>query len=560
MFKNINQVTETNFEPLGSAFNKMSTEQFEDDLNIKVNLEKLYGEDALEYLDEDELENIKDGYSINFALKSDPQNSKAELNTTMKYLEKKSELKTLVTEDEFGIQLDELNEKYLIVKNEKLKELFKKFGVSEELLEDIPDKIITDVNYVEKAEQVKALEEKYINRFFAQISEDKYKIEKKVSINYNGQDYIGNKYTLSLTDREASQILLTTVKELLDDPELLNLVSEDEKENFEDQISELKEKISEYEEDEDFEDKIMDLSVYNISDNFTVFEYKYNEGSIILYAQSNESNSTIEVIIHSPDEDEDMIIKINNQYADNSGELTYSLTLESEETKIILKSTNDGDTITTKVNIENEELEEISKALTITNTIKFNDVKFNEIDDENSIVLNDLSEEEIETLMSEIQENIIKCTDEDSNSFVGAILTSFFGSGLSPYSSYSDDSSDLFDNDDIINNDDSNVLDDRSNIEEERTKIEDEVEEVITSLLDEYHDEKMTNDEADPANYLTEEKIISGCTYAKASIVDGNTIKSEKGDNVYFTKIYINGDDWTLSSVETTYSESGEME
>ena len=48
--------------------------------------------------------------------------------------------------------------------------------------------------------------------------------------------------------------------------------------------------------------------------------------------------------------------------------------------------------------------------------------------------------------------------------------------------------------------------------------------------------------------------------YSLSGLVDGNTIKSVKGDNVYYTKIYINGEDWTLTSVETTYSENGEIE
>jgi len=104
------------------------------------------------------------------------------------------------------------------------------------------------------------------------------------------------------------------------------------------------------------------------------------------------------------------------------------------------------------------------------------------------------------------------------------------------------------------------VEDDEENIEEERQEVEDEIEDVLTELLNEYHREKITNDDANPADYLTSENIESRCDYAEASIVDGNTIKSVKGDNVYFTKIYIDGTDWSLTNVETTYSESGEIE
>ena len=577
MAKSFNQIMNANYEPLGSALNRINNETFEDDLKIKINPEKLYDEDSLEYLSEEELEELKEGYIVDFILKSDPQNSKSELHVSMKSGEYESTLKTIISQEQIGMQLDELNENFLVIKNENLKNLFKKFGLSEKAIEEIPDKIIYDIDYNEKAEKINTLNEKYINRFFEQISEDKYKIEKKISIDYNGQSYTGNKYTLSITDKELSQILLTTIKELIEDPEFLNIIPEKDKEDFEKQIAELKENISDYEDKiEKLENKVIDLSVYKISDSFTVIEFKYDEGSIVLYAQSNENNSNIEVVIDSPNKDENTIFKISNQYTEGSGELTYSINIDSKETKVILKSTSNDNTVTTDISFEGEDFEEINKALTITNTIKFNDVKFNNVDDENSIIINDLSEDELEELVEEIRTNLLKTISGNSKSFIGKVLKSYYGSSLSsPYSSMYDDYSSFYNNsNDLLDNNsntDTNEEDDnddiigllensQNDIEEERKKIEDEVEEVISDLLDEYHDDKRTNDEADPAEYLTEENIVSGCTYAKASIIDGNTIKSVKGDNVYYTKIYINGDDWTLTSVETTYSENGEIE
>ena len=230
--KNVNQIVSSNSDVLSNVVKRMSEEEFEDNLKIKVNLEKIIGEENLDSFDEEELEQIKDGYSIDFVLKSDPNNSKSELNTSIKYGEYESTLKSYISQEQLGLQLDEINNKYLVVKNEKLKDLFKKFGVDEKTLEEIPDKIISDIDYDESAEKVKNLEEKYTKRLLEQISEDKYKIEKKVSVNYNNQNYIANKYTLSLTDKEASNIVLTTIKELVDDPDFLSLVPEDESDEF----------------------------------------------------------------------------------------------------------------------------------------------------------------------------------------------------------------------------------------------------------------------------------------------------------------------------------------
>ena len=576
--KNVTQVLETNYEPLGSAIKRMNNETFEDDLKIKIDASKMSGEDLNESTGEDE---DNESYTLNFTLKSDPQTKKASLDSNIQVGEYESTINSLVTTDEFAVQIDELNEKYFVIQNKNLKELFKKFGLTDDKLKDVPDKIITDVNYEEQSAKVKTLEEKYINKFFEQISEDKYSIEKKVNVEFNGANYTANKYTLTLTNKEASRIVLTICKELIEDPEFIDLIPENDKSEFEEQLSEIKEKISDAEKEiDELSEKNLDFSVYDISKNLTIFEFKTNDGNIKLYAQNEGNNSIIKVELHT-DED-DVVFNMNNQNADNSGELTLSYIEDNKENKIVLKSNNNGDSLTTNISFDGDAFKDISKAITITNTIKFNNIKITDLDEDNSIVLNDLSEEDIEALGEDIQKNIENSLSGNSNSLFGLLLGSMYGgysnsnSGLynddyynNPlYNTSENENEDNEDNEDNQNNDSNSrntrtILfedNDEAIIEEERKKVEDEVEDVISKLLDDYHREKQTNEDADPAEYLTGENIESGCTYAKASIVDGNTIKSVKGDNVYFTKIYINGDDWTLTSVETTYSESGEME
>ena len=576
--KNVTQVLETNYEPLENAIKRMNNEAFEDNLKIKIDASKMSGEDLNESTEEDE---DNESYTLNFTLKSDPQTKKASLDSNIQVGEYESTINSLITTDEFAVQIDELNEKYFVIQNKDLKELFKKFGLTDEQLKDVPDKIITDVNYEEQSAKIKTLEEKYINKFFEQIGEDKYSIEKKVNVEFNGSNYTANKYTLTLINKEASRIVLAICKELIEDPEFIGLIPENDKAEFEEQLSEIKEKISDAEKEiDELSEKNLDFSVYDISKNLTIFEFKTNDGNIKLYAQNEGNNSIIKVELHT-DED-DVVFNMNNQNADNSGELTLSYIEDNKENKIVLKSNNNGDSLTTNISFDGDAFKDISKALTITNTIKFNNIKITDLDEDNSIVLNDLSEEDIETLGADIQKNIENSLSGNSNSLFGLLLGSMYGgysnsnSGLynndyynNPlYNTSENENENNDDNEDNLNNEsnsnDTRTLlfedNDESTIEEERKKVEDEVEEVISKLLDDYHREKLTNENADPAEYLTGENIESSCTYAKASIVDGNTIKSVKGDNVYFTKIYINGDDWTLTSVETTYSESGEME
>ncbi len=554
--KNVTQIMNSNYEPWGSAIEKMSKEAFEDDLKIEVDMKKLYGDEDLELLDEEELEGLENNYLIDFKVKSDIQKQQAELNAEFQMGEYASKLNTLVTTEEMALQLDELNEKYFVIQNKELKKLFEKFGLSDDELDELPDKIITDINYDEQIEKIKSLEEKYTNKIFDLIPEEKYSIEKKVNIEYNGENYTANKYALTLTDKEVANIFLTVFKELIDDQEFLSLISEEEKEEFEKQISQVKEELSDVEKKiEKLDGSNVEFSIYDVSDSFAKIEVKYKEDSIVIHSNNAEGNNNLKIELSSSNESL-ATITIDNQFANNEGNFTISVLEDSEENKIMLKSTYDGNTIKTSISFDGEEFEEINKALTITNTIKFNDVKITSLDEENSIILNDLSEDEIEKLVSDIQENIAKSAEPESNSLIGMMLQSTL------LGSMTDNNYDYEEYNNMFENEDNNITiqDEDADIEEERQKIEDEVEDAISKLLNEYHMEKITNDDADPAEYLTADKIESLCRYAEASIVDGNTIKSVKGDNVYYTKIYINGEDWTLTSVETTYSESGEIE
>ena len=78
--KNVTQVLETNYEPLGSAIKRMNNETFEDDLKIKIDASKMSGEDLNESTGEDE---DNESYTLNFTLKSDPQTKKASLDSNI---------------------------------------------------------------------------------------------------------------------------------------------------------------------------------------------------------------------------------------------------------------------------------------------------------------------------------------------------------------------------------------------------------------------------------------------------------------------------------------------
>jgi len=88
----------------------------------------------------------------------------------------------LMGNETLGIQIDELHEKYLALENRDLKKLAKTFGLDEEDIEQIPDKLeFLESSYSEEdMKKAENLKEKYLKKIDEQIDKSKYKMEKNV--------------------------------------------------------------------------------------------------------------------------------------------------------------------------------------------------------------------------------------------------------------------------------------------------------------------------------------------------------------------------------------------
>ena len=153
---NVTQIEDFNFEPFNKIFERMETESSSTKLNI-------------EYKDSYSEETMK----LAFNVKSDFQNKAGLINIKANMGEYNDDASLYYSNNKLGLQTDLLHEKYLIIENRDLKELAKKFGFTEDQIEEIPDKISDELLNIteneEKIAKINELQTKYINRFFEQM-------------------------------------------------------------------------------------------------------------------------------------------------------------------------------------------------------------------------------------------------------------------------------------------------------------------------------------------------------------------------------------------------------
>lgn len=565
---NVEQLESFNFKPFDEVFKKMEKESSEFNLDITTK----------------NVASLEDGeMKINLKTKSDVPNKKSAVILDVKaddeYL---LGFDTLIANQKIGFHMSELHDKYLTIENRELKKLAKTLGMDEDMIAEIPDQIPEVTDYTEEdIKKYEALQEKYVNRIFEQISEDKYSIEKKVQTEINGENVNANKYTVTLTNKSLGTIFTTTLKELLEEPDFVSLCNQENNEQLENlkkQNDELRKEI-----DAITEEKEMKISVYEANKKTIKTEVLVDQNVVTFNIENKENESVLKIAAKTAKTDvnevaQEAIITISNNYANNSGELVlgvkntynkddikvlksseeseyydetyYDEKYKDSEVKVKLITTQNDNVTTSKIDFEGDGTEEIKDMFKSEFRIKFDsNITVGDLNEENTIVLNDYTEEDLSNLIIEIGTNLQKSLQENPNSLISAfIMESIHGN-----------SSSVLENDDDTNS--PTITGVNPDIESKKADVETDVYFAISELLQEYHDAAIENPDENPGNYLTVDKIKSKCEEdMELDIIDGSTLKCTLEDNVFFVKIDINGEDWTLNDVEALYSEDGTLE
>ena len=357
--------------------------------------------------------------------------TKIEYNTKSNLTEKKAETEAKIIYDNkeqfkmnfarndnnYAVKSDEVVYKYLLLRNENLREVYTKLGI--ENIDKIPnqfEKIDYNIYKDMKPEDKGRILSTYQNVLNKEILSNHY-TKQKIPMQINGKEMKGNVYTLTLTEEELSSLKIKLLETLMTDELTLKYVVQflqldgsytiKIKQAIQEEIDDLKReqiqdngfiKIMVYE----CNMKLINTRIETKEYNYTI-DNKYSEGNqkVELIKSSNDGNNIVTKInIERITSDAKNSFKI--EQVSTTGE-----TITDKNTLIIeIKGNIERDNLEVNVTLENL-IGNKSNIINYNNKKEFtNNVEVVNLTNENSVILNDMTLEEIDSLYKSVVERI----------------------------------------------------------------------------------------------------------------------------------------------------------
>lgn len=403
--------------------------------------------------------------------------------------------------DKYGIKVDEItDEKYIVVENNNLKELAKRFGIED--VSEIPDKIDTELLENDKKIDEKKLEkikDKYTKLIDDKISDDKYTKE-EVELNIKDEILKTKKYSLTLTEKELYDIAYEFLNTLKDDTDtiefFLSLIYEDEidvtvedvKEKIAQNIEELEDSKNEIDEENSFV-----ISVYNSKGKTVRTELVTSAENKIMYT-ATKNNDMDELKLEAFEGEENIFSAVlTNTVNSEEAEILVKIVSEEEDTDLEIKYsfTNITDKSVDMNFVGKLNSQEIIKFVGKVETNVKSDIE--DVTEDNSIILNSCSEEEFNNTISNISQKASTVVLGKIYEVAPELLT-----GSTPNTSTE------------LPSNSGNELEGKVNEE-----VTEEVNKALKACQDNYIAAYTSNQNIDISEYLNETEVLKKCPNAK---------------------------------------------
>lgn len=302
----------------------------------------------------------------------------------------------------YGIQSRLLYDKYIAVKNENLKSLFEKLGMDNS--NEIPNQIDWE-NIQFTTEELQNIKDKYSRVFYNSVDNDMFEKSK-----VDGQ----TKVTVNMTANQFVSIIEKMADELKNDEKLLNKLSDGTT------VDELKKQIDE------FVNALKDVE-HTEQDKMSISLYIKSRKLVKCEINATDENGT-ETIATAEKEDNKLTIKtfeaneMQNQISINKEEsaesIIYTINVNTKkledgsnvQIKMEFKNLPKLDDVEEKIEATIEYEEDSNKSaiqINYNNTITFvKNIEIESFNTDNAVVLNDISENELNNLLETIYENL----------------------------------------------------------------------------------------------------------------------------------------------------------
>ena len=369
--------------------------------------------------DTKEFDTLMNNLKLSYTTKSNLAEKKQETEATIAYNDQE-QFKFSVVQDNnnYGIKSDEVVYKYLKLKNENLRDIYTKLGVQDS--ESIPnqfDKIDYNIYKNMDAQDKATILSTYQNVLNKGILSNHYTKQANVNLNFNGQSVVANAYSLTLTEEEISSLKISLLETLMTDEltlkylvQFLQLDSSytvQIKQSIQEEIDNLKReqiennenvRITVYESNMQLLTTIVETPEANYTINNNVSE---TNQKVTIVKQSNDGNN-INTTVTLERNTSDSSNSFKMEQISTTGETT------TDRNAITINLNGNVDTGNLELNVKLENL--IGNKL---NEINYTDKKefsssvdIEGLNDDNSVSLNDMTLEEINSLYKSIVERI----------------------------------------------------------------------------------------------------------------------------------------------------------
>lgn len=335
--------------------------------------------------------------NLTFKGATDVDNDNFEQEITINYSDsEKFAFKLVKNNQMIALGSNEIANKYVGIKNENLDELSNKLGIDEEM--KVPNNIKLDKSSI-TVQNIKSLVTKYIGKLAGQLSESNFTKNNNTS------------YTLTIEKDNLKNIMIYCLNEAKNDSEIIEMLGmSDDISTYQDNIDQEIDNLNE----QDFSNTSIKITLtstengveadveVNTDEDNVKFSVILERGKNITIKQTGsfDTADTTEI----PNDIEYTISKeksaSKSKYTITSSEENYSLEIGFE-----LDSISDNGA-TEKVYVSYD-VNDVQFNVEYNNAITFKDVTVTELNDENSVALNDYSQEELSSLLQQLLVQVI---------------------------------------------------------------------------------------------------------------------------------------------------------
>jgi len=391
-----------------------------EDIKNTITLDKV--EEIENKLKESKYEqNIEISYAENESDKSnveitiDTQNDAIEqkvygnLSLTAEQIKEPLKLEYMQEDNIYSLRFNNSVQQFLSVENRNIKQFAKKLGIDESIIKEIPNKIEMETSLLKEIEfteeEINKEIEKYVTLLYSNIAKENYQKNKNVVITVNGETLTTNAYVLTLSLQEIQDLEIKLLEALKQDEIVLAKL-----EAIDDKIKELGEESIEEQFVKTIQEKVEELQKRVVAQsNVLITIYEKEKEVVRIKAEKGLESATLDTTVVEGKKQIDLnyvtektsnrltIIrenanKISVQINNVNGEEKQSSKLEAE----LIENENSA-----KMNIvlETEEgTANFERNITFVDKINY-DIT---VDDTNSIILNDVSAERIQALLTAV--------------------------------------------------------------------------------------------------------------------------------------------------------------